>query len=236
MSADCTCEISHGQVASHGIFLISHRDGAVWDKARMPDKVNIAEIRKAIETEMERKGFSRRGLSLKAGLGPTGIRDLMEKTDNPGIGTLHQVAEALDVPFETISGASGVPLAGKIGAGGQIVYYPEDGDTVLVPRPPLAPGPLMAFEVSGDSMLPKYEPGDIIYARRDHDGVLPEYLGGYCAVRLSDGGTYLKRLTTGTELGRYTLLSLNAADMVNVEVEWAAPVLFIMPRRNTADK
>jgi phage repressor protein C with HTH and peptisase S24 domain len=218
------------------IFLTSHRGGAVWDKAYMVEKVDIAAIRNAIEVEMARKGFSRRGLSLAAGLGPTAVRDLMEKTDNPGIGTLRQVAEALDVPFESISGGAGVPLAGKIGAGGQIAYFPDDGEPQMVPRPPLAPGPLIAFEVSGDSMLPKYEPGDIIYARRDHEGVLPAYLGAYCAVGLSDGGTYLKRLTAGTELGSYTLLSLNAADMVNVQVEWAAPVLFIMPRRNPIDK
>ena len=31
--------------------------------------------------------------------------------------------------------------------------------------------------------------------------------------------------------GRFTLRSLNAADMENVEVIWAAPVLFVMPKR-----
>jgi len=85
------------------IFLTSHRGGAVWDKTCMASRANIQAIRDAIESEMERKGFTRRGLSLAAGLGPTGIRDLMEKTDNPGIGTLRQVAEALEVPLEAIN-------------------------------------------------------------------------------------------------------------------------------------
>jgi len=87
----------------------------------------------------------------------------------------------------------------------------------------------MALVVCGDSMLPKYEPGDVIYIRRDHDGVLPAYLNRYCAVHLSDGGTYLKILAPGSAANRYTLRSLNAADMVDVEVTWAAPVLFVMP-------
>jgi repressor LexA len=213
------------------IFLTSHRDGQLWDKTHMAEAIDIQKIRDTIEREMTRKGFSPRGLSLAAGLGQTAVRDLMQKTDNPGIGTLHKIAEALQVPFEVINGTGGVKLVGKIGAGGSIAYFSDDDEEHFVPRPPLAPGPLMAFEVAGDSMLPKYEPGDVIYARRDHDGVLPAYIGKYCAVHLADGGTYLKRLAAGSQIERYTLRSLNAADMENVEVIWAAPVLFVMPRR-----
>jgi len=197
----------------------------------MPAAVNIDEIRRRIEAEMAAKGFSRRSLSKKAGVGQTSVRDLLERTDNPGIGTLFKIAEALELPFESISGAEQVPLLGRIGAGGLVAYINEDAEPQFVPRPPLAPGPMMALEVVGDSMLPKYEPGDIIYVRRDHDGALPAYLNRYCAVHLADGGTYLKILASGSQTDRYTLRSLNAADMENVEVIWAAPVLFVMPRR-----
>jgi phage repressor protein C with HTH and peptisase S24 domain len=193
--------------------------------------LDIQGIRDRITAEMERKGFSKRGLSLKLG-GPTLLRDVLDRTDNPGIGTLHRIAEAIDMSLEDIIGASSVPLLGQIGAGGAIAFFKDDHDFETVPRPPLAPGPLMALSVSGESMLPKYEPGDIIYVRREHDGVLPEYMSQYCAVHLADGGTYLKVLTAGTAPERYTLRSLNAADMENVEVIWAAPVLFIMPRRS----
>lgn len=177
------------------------------------------------------KGFSRRGLAARAGVGQTSVRDLLEKTDNPGIGTLHKIAEALEMPFEEISGSERVPLLGSIGAGGAVAYFSEEHDFQTVPRPPLAPGRMMALQVIGESMLPKYEPGDIIYVRRDHEGVLPQYLGRYCAIHLSDGGTYLKILAPGSQPARYTLRSLNAADMENVEVVWASPVLFVMPRR-----
>lgn len=81
-------------------------------------------------------------------------------------------------------------------------------------------------------MLPKYEAGDVVYVARDHEGVLPEYLNRYCAVRTGDGGTFLKILTAGTIEGRYTLRSLNAEDMANVEVVWASPVIFVMPRQS----
>lgn len=224
------CEISHGQAVARAIFRQSRERLFPCDMSRMAG-ADIAAIRETIEREMLAKGFSRRGLANKAGVGQTSIRDLLERTDNPGIGTLHKIAEALDLPFDAIAGTAAVPLVGRVGAGGAIAWLPDE-EMETVPRPPLAPGPLMALAVSGESMLPKYEPGDIIYVRRDHDGVLPAYLGDYCAVHLADGGTYLKLLTAGTELGRYTLRSLNAADMVNVEVIWATPVLFIMPRRS----
>lgn len=200
---------------------------------------DIEMIRSVIEQAMQAKGFSRRSLSKAAELSETAVRDLMSRTDNPGIGTLRRIAEALELPIDQLTGAIAmVPVLGKIGAGGAILFSidPDDElhaapDIRQVPRPPLATGRLMALEVSGSSMLPKYEDGDIIYVRRDHDGVLPQYIGRYCAVRTSDGGTWLKLLSAGSRTKRYTLRSLNAPDMENVEVEWASPVIFVMPKQ-----
>jgi phage repressor protein C with HTH and peptisase S24 domain len=197
----------------------------------MSAAINIDAIRARIDSEMKAKGFSRRGLAAKAGVGQTSIRDLLERTDNPGIGTLHKIAEALEMPFDEISGVERVPLLGSIGAGGAVAYFKDDHEFETVPRPPLAVGRMMALQVLGDSMLPKYEPGDIVYVRRDHEGILPAYIGRYCAVHLADGGTYLKILAAGSVPDRFTLRSLNAADMENVEVIWASPVLFVMPRQ-----
>lgn len=188
---------------------------------------------------MTEKGFSRRSLSKAAQLSESAVRDVLMRTDNPGIGTLRKIAEVLEMPVDQLTGAAlMVPILGKVGAGGEVIFmaepdlevaYPDDFPTV--PRPPMIAGRLMALEVSGASMLPKYEDGDVIYVRRDHDGVLPRYLGRYCAVRTGDGGTWLKILSPGSQAGRYTLRSLNAPDMENVEVEWASPVLFVMPKQ-----
>jgi transcriptional regulator with XRE-family HTH domain len=222
-------EISTSQAGGFGIFHESARLAFPWDIPPM-EKLNIDAIRLRISQEMEAKGFSRRGLSAAAGLSQSAIRDILDRVDNPGIGTLHAIAEALQIPIGDIAGAGGVPLMGEIGAGGSVAYFNEDSEQEHVPRPPLAPGRYMALVVRGDSMLPKYEAGEIIYVRRDHDGVLPAYIGRYCAVHLTDGGTYLKILALGTQPGRHTLRSLNAADMEDVEVVWASPVAFVKPR------
>lgn len=186
---------------------------------------------------MKQKGFSRRSLSSAAGLSESAVRDVLSRIDNPGISTLHKIAEALEVPFDTLTGnAKLVPILGNIGAGGSVMFlydYENEDDLShceMVPCPPLAPERIMALRVVGNSMMPKYEDGEIIYVSRNHDGVLPAYLGKYCAVRTGDGGTFLKILAKGSEDGRFTLRSLNAPDMENVEVSWASPVLFVMPK------
>lgn len=206
---------------------------------RVPcDTVAVADIhsiREAIEREMASKGFSRRSLSKAAELSESAVRDLLTRTTNPGIDTLRKVAEALEMPVDALTGEGlRVPVMGKIGAGGEILFSrdsEEEGELPTVARPPLVAGRLMALEVAGSSMLPKYESGDIIYVRRDHEGILPSYLGKYCAVRTSDGGTFLKILAPGSEPDRYTLRSLNAEDMTDVEIQWASPVLFVMPKQ-----
>lgn len=201
---------------------------------------NIQRIRDTIEAEMKGKGFSKRSLSSAAGLSESAIRDLLQRVDNPGIDTLRKIAEALEMPVDALTGSAlVVPVLGKIGAGGEVLFSLDPDaelngtDVETVPRPPLVAGRLMALEVVGSSMLPKYEAGEIIYVHApSNDGHIPdEALGRYCAVRTSDGGTFLKVLTRGTETERFTLRSLNAPDMENIEVVWASPVLFVMPRR-----
>lgn len=233
---DLLGEISPTVNIHRGIFRESRYGRVPCDISPM---TGIDAIREAIETEMKRKGFSRRSLSKAAELSESAVRDLLTRTDNPGIGTLVKVAEALEMPVDQLTGAAlMVPVLGNIGAGGQVLFTVDpddelnaDTDVEMVPRPPMTVGRLMALKVIGSSMLPKYEDGEIVYVRRDHDGVLPEYLNRYCAVRTSEDGIFLKILAPGSKAGCYTLRSLNAPDMENVEVIWAAPVLFVMPKQ-----
>lgn len=222
---------------------LSHRQGVIWRLYPPPAKMcdtppimggasaRIKEIQAAIEREMKRVGIAAKPLSIAAKLGPTAVRDILkDDTQDVKLGTLARLASVLDVDLEVLLGAPRVPVVGFIGAGGTVIF--EDmGVEETVLRPPAISGPLIALEVRGDSMLPKYEPGDVVYIQRNHDGILPEYVGEYCAVRLTSGETFLKRLAFGSGEGRWTLQSLNAADMTDVELEWATPVLFIMPRR-----
>lgn len=178
---------------------------------------------------MRRKGIKAKPLAVAAGLNETAVRDVLQRSDNPRIGTLLKIADVLEIPASEIFGGR-VPLLGKIGAGGSILFE-EEAEPITVEAPPASTSKhMMALLVVGDSMRPIYRDGDVVYVRRSHDGVLPHYLGEECAVHTADGGTFLKTLSPGSEIGRYTLRSFNADDMENVEVIWASPVLFVQRR------
>lgn len=191
----------------------------------------MAAVRESVKRQMERVGIKSKPLAKVAGLGETAIRDLFdEDRKSVRVDTLVKLAEYFETTVDELSGREPVHILGNVGAGGEILFL-EDPEPETAPRPAFTPGRLMALRVVGDSMLPKYDDGDIVYVRRDHDGVLPEYIDDYCAVHTADGGTFLKILSIGTEPDRYTLRSLNASDMTNVEVLWASPVEGVLPRR-----
>ena len=194
----------------------------------MNDIVDINTVRAALREIMERKGIKPTTLSQRVGTNKSLVKDLLEKTNDISVSTLTKLAGALDVSIMELLTSPRIPIVGYIGAGGAVIYEDLGGDEMVV-RPPNVSMKLVALVVRGDSMLPKYQDGDIIYIGRDHDGVLPEYLGRDCAVRLTTGETYIKQLIKGSAEGRFTLLSLNAPPIENVEIEWATPVAFIMP-------
>lgn len=228
IAVNSMCDGSHSQyVMQPGWKKYSRK----CDLPHMADVLDMDILRARIKERMASMKTNQRRVAIRAGLGETAVRDIL-KMDLQDIkaSTLIAVASVLQTTVEELTAPEPVLLAGKIGAGGCVLFEEYD-EPRPVPRPPLTQGPLVALQVEGDSMLPRYDDGDLIYIRRDHDGVLPEYLGFHCAVHTAEGGTFLKILEHGTEPGKYTLLSHNAPAMRNVEVLWASPVLFVQPKR-----
>jgi SOS-response transcriptional repressor LexA len=213
-----------------GVFLRPlHRTLLVCDTIRVGDVTNLNEVREALRRAMKAKGAKNKPLAKLAGIGETVVRDFVDKGVEPRVGTLIKIADALEIPASSLFGAQ-VPVLGKVGAGGSVLFEETD-EPEMVDRPPGAVGRLMALRVTGDSMMPVYKDGDIVYVGRDHDGVLPDYIGEECVVHTVEGGTFLKTLAIGSQFNRYTLRSFNAADMENVELVWASRVEFVMKRR-----
>lgn len=145
-----------------------------------------------------------------------------------------RIANVLGCSPIDLLGGGNVAVVGKIGAGGTISYaddYEKGGAVDYVSRPPEVSGELVGLIVEGESMLPKFDPGDIVFISRNFDGVLPEYVNRFCACRLANGQTLLKRLSRGSVPGRYTLRSLNADDIEDVTLEWATPVVAVKLRQ-----
>lgn len=219
-----------------GVFLPPlHHELVVCDTISVSGVTNLQEVREALKRAMAAKGAKNKPLAKAAGLGETVVRDFVDKGVEPRVGTLIKIADALDIPAASLFGSQ-IPVLGKVGAGGCVLYNEADDEPELVDRPPGATGRLMALRVTGDSMLPVYRDGDVVYVARDHNEVAEEDIGEECVVFTVEGGTFLKTLALGSQHNRYTLRSFNAGDMENVELIWAARVQFVMRRRKQPAK
>lgn len=135
---------------------------------------------------------------------------------------------------ETLSSTPGnqIPVVGYVGAGAAVFPYDDfaRGDGIAhIDRPSFVRGQVVAVEVQGDSLLPTAENGwRLIYAGNQtlDEG---QVLNRLCVVKLADERMMVKRVTRGTEPGRYHLVSTNAPMIEDVQIEWAAPVTAIIP-------
>jgi repressor LexA len=148
---------------------------------------------------------------------------------------IQQAARAFGVDAAEVISESGaefrtVPLMGEIGAGAEISpeyeQVPEGGiEDIEVPFP--LPGEMVAFRVRGDSMLPRYDEGDVIVVWRDQRRATESFLGEEVAVRTRAGNRYLKTLTRGTPRG-FNLISWNARPIEAVGIDWIGEIYLVV--------
>lgn len=221
------CVLTHRQGVIHRTY---PRDAILCETTHMQTANDLEQVRAALRRLMLKKDIKAKPLSLRAGLGETAVRDIFQREQpNLRLTTLRALAGVLEVGIEDFFAVDGVMVTGRVGAGGTIIFEAET-DLRSVPRLPGITMALQALEVVGDSMLPKYSQGDIIYIEAQPKGVQDASLGEYCAVRLTSGETYVKLLARGSSPGFFTLRSLNAADIEDVELEWATPVVATLSR------
>lgn len=151
----------------------------------MPETDRIARIRSLLEEH----SLNMKAVSLAAGKGETFVRDMLKRGRDPSASNLDAVesaierllgrvpltpvapevreADAAPAPFNKFTLAKDVEVMGTVAGSGiskgafRITSDPVD----IVLRPPGLENVkgLYALYVEGDSMSPKYEPGDLIY-------------------------------------------------------------------------
>lgn len=164
----------------------------------------------------------------------TGYLSRLESGErNLSVKNLNLIADGLKVaPRELLIDDNPAPqtnvvrVMGRIGAGAEILVegedWPEDG-LFEIEAPFPVPEDSIAFEVQGESMWPRYDPGDIIICWRTQSHV-DEVIGWEAAVKTADGRRYLKRVLRGATRTTFDLESHNAAPIRGVKLDWVGAI------------
>jgi transcriptional regulator with XRE-family HTH domain len=191
-----------------------------------------------IQEQREAAGMTLETLADLAGISPSYLSRMERGDRNVSLKNLEAIANALrvsqgDLVLVAEAGTTNneIIVVGKIGAGAEILpefeQVPPDG-LYSVETPLDFPKDVIAFEVEGESMWPKYDPGDIIVVRASGDPI-EEVIGWNAAVQTEDGHRYLKRVLKASEKGYFDLESHNAAPIRGVRLTWASGIFAVIP-------
>lgn len=180
---------------------------------------------KAIERGLKKPGKTKGGLADAMGVRAGAVSEVLAGTRLIKATEIQAITDYLEL--------NSVPIMGRIGAGAVIEpeyeqVPPEGLGSVELPFP--IPDETIAFEVAGDSMLPKYESGDVVVVYREQRHPLSNFYGEEAAVRLKTGERYLKTIERGKSASVVNLLSFNAKPINGVKLEWIGEICVQLPR------
>src|SRR5215470_20064558 len=140
-----------------------------------------------IERGLKKTGKSKGGLAKVMGVRPGAVSEILSGLRLIKASEIEPITDYLRLNF--------VPIMGRVGAGAVIEpeyeqVPPEGLGEVELPFP--TDEDTIAFEVTGDSMLPKYENGDVIVVYKEQRHPISSFYAEEAVVRLKSGERYLK--------------------------------------------
>ena len=178
-----------------------------------------------IERGLEKTGKSKGGLAAAMGVRPGAVSEILGGERLVKASEIIPIMEYLELNL--------APIMGRVGAGAVIEpdyeqVPPEGLGDIALPFPIMEE--TIAFEIVGDSMLPKYESGDVIVVYKDQRHPLSSFYGEEAVVRLKTGERYLKTIERGKTPSVVNLTSFNAKPIVGVKLEWVGEICLSMPK------
>jgi len=182
-----------------------------------------------IERGLEKTGKSKGGLAKVMGVRAGAVSEILSGIRLIKASEIAPITEYLELNF--------VPIMGRVGAGAVIEpdneQVPPQGLGAIELPFPIAEETL-AFEVVGDSMLPKYENGDVLVVYKEQRHPLSSFFGEEAAVRLKTGERYLKTIERGKAANQVNLTSFNAKAINGVKLDWIGEIALTLPKAQIA--
>lgn len=190
-------------------------------------------LQSRIISRLDQIGKTARGASLDAGLGATFIKDILRgKSVAPKTDTIIKLAVALQTTPEWLLESRGgadvyrCPVVGLIGAGAMIHGHDEEAELEFIEVPPGAKDVAAAAIVKGNSQLPVFRDGDVVFFGEPVPDA-SKMLGVECMCTLDCGKQYVKTLLPGTKSDRFTLASHNELPLIDAVLTAVSPVLWV---------
>src|SRR6202045_4591097 len=180
---------------------------------------------KMIERGLTKPGKTKGGLAAAMGVRPGAVSEILADARLIKSSEIQPIIDYLEL--------NSVPIMGRVGAGATIEpeheQVPPKGLGEIELPFPIAEETI-AFEVAGDSMLLKYENGDIIVVFKEQRHPVSSFYGEEAAVRLKTGERYLKTIERGKSATMVNLTSFNAKPITSVKLEWIGEICVTLQR------
>lgn len=192
---------------------------------------------KRLRDELDRRNWSVVEFERRTGIDKSKLyKYVTGEVSQPRGDSFALMSEALEVNETWLRTGRGIrttclPILGAVRAGEEWSRRTDQDRTVAFE---LEHDDYLALEVEGTSMAPAFRNGDIVICSLAWGRTLMEMGTEFwprveCAVQLWDGRGLLKYVVGGSRSGLFTLRSYNPDfdDLVDVEVDWIAPVVWI---------
>lgn len=123
-------------------------------------------------------------------------------------------------------------ISGYVGAADRVIIYDHDNLEEETVSLPFFNYPGHVLRVRGESMLPRYKPGELIGIRLPgRECPSAKMLGQDVVAKLANEQMVLKTVVSGPAPDAYTLLSVNplVPPIYDAPIEWIAPIDFHLP-------